>query len=380
VITPVALIVLAIGAGFIVYVLFVYPLLLAAVGRLRPLTVIRRPEMRSVSILLPVRNGEAWIRRKLESILALNYVRSLMQIIVISDGSDDRTDEIVKEFAAAGVELLRVPKAGKAAALNAAMPFASGEIVFFTDVRQRLDANALRYLVESFSDPSVGMATGELIITAGDTEEERGAGLYWLYEKWIRRQMNRARSLVVVTGCLYAMRRALVVPIPPDILVDDAYLPISVLLRGYRIYFEERARAYDFPTSLQTEFRRKVRTLAGLYQIAGHFPRLLLPWRAAAFHFLSYKFSRLFLPYALIAIAIASFVLPFPWNALLLSVQALFYALAALDFWIEESACKRITSPVRTFVVLMAASLCAASVFIIPSHRLWGVTHVRISE
>jgi hypothetical protein len=170
------------------------------------------------------------------------------------------------------------------------------------------------------------------------------------------------------------------VPIPPGILVDDAYLPVSVLLRGYRIYFEERAKAYDFPTSLQTEFRRKVRTLAGLYQLVGHFPELLLPWRPTGFHFLSYKFSRLLLPYALITIAVASFALPHPWRAVALTTQTLFYGLAALDFWIEKPVWKRVSSPVRTFVVLMAASLCAASVFFVPSHRLWGVTDVRASE
>jgi cellulose synthase/poly-beta-1,6-N-acetylglucosamine synthase-like glycosyltransferase len=355
-------------------------MLLAVLGRVRPAPVNRTPERRRVSILLPVRNGEAWIQRKLESILALAYERGLLEIIVVSDGSTDRTEEMVRGFTGAGVRLLRVPKGGKAAALNAAMQVASGEIVFFTDVRQRLHPQALRYLVESFADPQVGMVTGELLIVNAGAEEEHGAGLYWRYEKWIRRQMNRARSLIVVTGCIYAMRRELLVPIPPGILVDDAYLPVSVLLRGYRIYFEERAKAYDFPTSLQTEFRRKVRTLAGLYQLVGHFPELLLPWRPTGFHFLSYKFSRLLLPYALITIAVASFALPHPWRAVALTTQTLFYGLAALDFWIEKPVWKRVSSPVRTFVVLMAASLCAASVFFVPSHRLWGVTDVRASE
>src|ERR1035441_8193107 len=127
------------AGGAIVYVLFGYPLLLGWIAKRHNHPVKKDDQLRSVSIIIAVRNGEKFIRRKLESVLALNYPRELVEIIVVSDGSDDRTDEIACEFEAQRVRLLRVPRGGKAIALNAAVPCASGEILIFTDVRQQVD-------------------------------------------------------------------------------------------------------------------------------------------------------------------------------------------------------------------------------------------------
>src|SRR5260370_1196685 len=117
------------------------------------------------------------------------------------------------------------------------------------------------------------------------------------------------------TGPFYAIRRELAVPIPPDVLLDDVYLPLAPFFRGYRLVVEESARAFDYPTTLETEFRRKVRTLAGVYQLIRIYPRLLLPGNRMWFHFMSYKVGRLLLPHALILIAACSFFLPHPWRA-----------------------------------------------------------------
>jgi len=360
------------SAVFLLYVVIGYPLLLALWARRRPRELLKRLEHRTVSVLLPVRNGEPWIRRKLESVLGLNYPRELMQILVISDGSTDRTEGIVEEFAAQGVELLRIPAGGKAVALNRGLERARGEILFFTDVRQPLDPECLNHLVACFADPEVGVVTGELIVLRGDRQEEASVGLYWEYEKWIRRQLNRLGSLLVVTGCVYAMRRALVVPLPAGTLADDAVLPAAALLRGYRIVFEERARAYDFPTRLDTEFRRKTRTLAGLFQLVRFHPALLGPANRRWFHFYSYKLSRLILPYAWLAILVFSFGLPGGWKAWSLGVQALFYLLALLDPLVPEPwLLKRISSASRTFVVWMLAALCSAAVLFLPPEKLW---------
>jgi cellulose synthase/poly-beta-1,6-N-acetylglucosamine synthase-like glycosyltransferase len=360
------------SAAFLGYVLFGYPLLLAVWARRRPKGIVKRLDRRTVSVLLPVRNGEPWIRRKLESLRELNYPRELVEILVISDGSTDRTEMIVEEFATQGVELLRIPPSGKAVALNRGLERARGEILFFTDVRQPLDPECLNHLVACFADPEVGVVTGELIVLEGDRQEEASVGLYWEYEKWIRRQLNRLGSLLVVTGCFYAMRRALAVPLPAGTLADDAVLPLAAFLQGYRIVFEERARAYDFPTRLEAEFRRKTRTLAGLFQLVRFYPALLGPANRMWLHFYSYKLSRLALPYACLAILVSSFGLPGGWRAWSLGAQALFYLLALADHAIPEAwPLKRISSACRTFAVWMLAALCSAAVLFLPPEKLW---------
>jgi len=365
-----------ISAVFVAYMLAGYPLLLAAWGRLRPKPVHKHFEAKTVTVLLTVYNGEKWMGRKLESLLALDYPRDRLEILVISDGSTDRTDAIVEEFAVEGVKLLRVHHGGKAAALNAGMARATGEILFFTDVRQPLERDALRQLVACLGDPKVGGVSGQILFREGDGREAN-VGLYWRYEKWIRDKLTQAGSQLVATGCIYAMRRKLTRPLPAGALIDDAYLPLAAVFQGYRFIFERQAVAYDYPTALDMEFQRKVRTLAGLYQVVGSYPRLLNPLSPVAFHFFSYKFGRVFLPYALIAIAESSFWLPGVWAPILITGQALFYGLALADQWIPAGSLKRLSSVCRTFVVLMAASFCAASILFVPSRKLWKETRVQ---
>jgi poly-beta-1,6-N-acetyl-D-glucosamine synthase len=373
------------SAAFCVYTIAVYPLVLTVLARWRPRPVLKAPRQAHVSVILPVRNGERWIGAKLESILALNYPPELMEILVVSDGSTDATGSIVRGARDAGpgcdLQLIQVPHQGKAAALNAGLERARGEILFFTDVRQTLDRESLRNLVDCFADPTVGVASGELVIREGAGLEEASVGLYWKYEKWIRKQLSSLDSVMGATGCIYAMRRNLATRLPQGTLVDDMYLPLGAFFRGYRVILDESALAYDYPTRLSSEFRRKVRTLAGVYQVVGQYPALLGPSNRMWVHFFSHKLARLLMPYALIAAAAASFGLPAPWGRYVLGVQGLFYAMAAADCWMPGgSPLKRITSPVRTFVVLMAASLCAVSVLFLPGKYFWKETRVSVAR
>jgi poly-beta-1,6-N-acetyl-D-glucosamine synthase len=364
------------SAIFVLYILIGYPLLLSALARRKPQTIEKRFEPKTVTVLMAVRNGQDWIEAKLRSILALNYPRELMQILVLSDGSNDRTEELAAGFAADRVEVVRLPRSGKAAALNAGMQRARGEILFFTDVRQPLDPNCLRSLVSSLGDPSVGSACGHVLFL-GEGEEGVHTGMYWRYEKWIRRNLTRAGSLLAGTGCIYALRRDLAVSVPANTLLDDSYLPLGAFFRGYRFVLDDDAIAYEYPNSLDSEFRRKVRTLAGIYQLVGFYPALLNPFRWMGFHFISYKLGRLLLPHALLIAAASSFGLPGILAPIALGAQGLFYGLAALDLTLPQgSRAKRLTSPARTFVVLMAASFCAMSIFFVPPSRLWKETTV----
>lgn len=367
------------SAALVVYVVFGYPVLLSLLARFRARPVRREPLLKSVTVLLPVRNGEAWIRQKLESILDLDYPAELLQIVVISDGSTDGTEAAVREYAARGVELVAIPASGKALALNEGMRRARGEILFFTDVRQKLDPAALRNLVACFADPSVGVATGELFILRGETLEEANVGLYWRYEKWIRKCQSRLDSILGATGCIYAMRASLTRPLPAGTILDDVNLPLRAFFQGYRIVLEEGARAYDYPTSLKSEFRRKVRTLAGVYQTIGDYPALLGTRNRMWFHFVSHKLGRLLLPWALLAVFVSSFGLPDIWRAAALSAQAAALALALLDTILPDwFPLKRITSPVRTAMALMAAAFLAAFFLLLPRGSLWQPTRVNV--
>jgi cellulose synthase/poly-beta-1,6-N-acetylglucosamine synthase-like glycosyltransferase len=179
------------------------------------------------------------------------------------------------------------------------------------------------------------------------------------------------------TGSIYAIRRELAVAVPADILLDDVYVPLVVAFRGYRIYFEDEAKAYDLPTSLNSEFWRKVRTQAGVYQILERFPALLSPFNPRFIHFLSHKFGRLMLPYAMLGALLFSFFLPAPWKLPLLAMQGMFYGLAAVDPLISErNPLKRLSAVIRAFVVLVAAAACALRVFFQPAQQLWKETRV----
>ena len=222
---------------------------------------------------------------------------------VVSDGSTDDTDAIALSFADRGVSLLRVPHGGKPAALNAAIPAASGEILVLTDVRQELAVDCLQTLVNNFADPAVGVVSGHLIIRRGASRDESEVGLYWRYETWIRDNLSRLDSMFGATGPIYAIRKNLARPLPPDILLDDMALPLFAFFEGWRLIVEPAARAYDVPTGRDVEFTRKVRTLAGNWQLLRYQPKLLTPANRMLWHYLSYKLGRLLLPFFLMTIA-----------------------------------------------------------------------------
>jgi cellulose synthase/poly-beta-1,6-N-acetylglucosamine synthase-like glycosyltransferase len=364
--------------GLLLYFLFGYPFLLALFPwRHRPRIAKDIAWVRPVTVLLAVYNGEAFLRQKLESILALDYPKELLEVLVISDGSTDATDTIAGEFISSSVRLLRVPRGGKAAALNAGIQQARGDILFFTDVRQRLAPDSLRHLVASLADPSVGSVTGELYIVTGDRQEETDMGLYWRYEVWARKQMSQIDSMFGATGCIYAMRRELVEPIPPDTLTDDAVFPLSAFFKGYRMILDIDAKAYDLASPLGSEFERRKRTLAGLWQTLVRRPELLGYRDRMWLHFVSHKVGRLALPWLALAALGSAFWLRSPWREAALASAAAVLALAAFDSLLPQgSAPKRITSPARTILAMLAASFCSISVFLVSPQSLWKRTRV----
>jgi len=235
------------------------------------------------------------LRQKLQSLQALDYPAERLQILIYSDGSTDGTEALAQDWAArdARVRLLSSPlRLGKPSGLNRLYAEATGEVLLMTDVRQQLAPGALRALLEPLSDPEIGCVSGSLVLSG-----EAGPGAYWLYEKFIRGCEARLGSMVGVSGSLYAIRREHFGELPHDLLLDDMFVPLQAARRRKRIVLAEAAEAYDRAYDDEQELGRKVRTLAGNYQLLAKLPWLLNPQQNPVwFQLVSHKLSRLLCP------------------------------------------------------------------------------------
>jgi cellulose synthase/poly-beta-1,6-N-acetylglucosamine synthase-like glycosyltransferase len=375
---------LTIGTAIVFYIIIGYPLLLAFFFRRSAPPVRKDMGFRTtVSVLLAVHNGERFIRKKLECLLALNYPAELMEILVVSDGSTDTTEAIVESSADRRVRLLRAPRSGKPAALNLALRHASGEILFYTDVRQLFPPDSLAHLVANFADPTVGAATGEPRFLDPDCSgAQADMEIYWRYELWVRQRHAEIDSACNTTGWIYALRRSLARAIPDDTLTDDAVIPLGAFLRGYRVIVEPKAIAFDYPNIEGGEFRRKLRTLGGLWQVHVRLPELFTRANRMRFHFFSHKSSRLVLPWGILLILAGTAALrSSPVRSFLLSDELLFLAFALGDYLVPNgSPLKRISSPARSFLAMNVASLLSVVVFVVPPRRLWPPTRVILGD
>lgn len=347
-----------------------YPLLLAIRVRLRPAPAVRRADIQpTVSVVIVAHDEEANIGRKIRNCLELDYPRDRLELIVASDGSRDRTDAIVESFAAEGVRLLRLEgPAGKPTALNHAAPAANGELLLLCDARQELERGALRELVANFADQTVGAVSGELHIRPAGGAAVEGVGFYWRFEKLVRRLESRAGSTVGVTGAIYALRRQLYRPLDPGTILDDVAIPMRVAREGRRVVFEPGARAWDVaPADPAREFRRKVRTLAGNFQLVALNPWLLVPGRNPLWwSFLSHKLSRLAVPWCMLAAFVACTGLALQGSALFSAaagLQLAFYALAAAG-WLWRGATPRLLAVPSALVLLNLAAAVALFEFL----------------
>jgi glycosyltransferase involved in cell wall biosynthesis len=366
------------AAMFVGYSYLGYPAWLWLRSRWSPRPVRRGPVEPTVSAVMVVRNEEAVIVRKLENLLTLDYPQAKLDVVVVSDGSSDRTPALLAEYAGDSRvrTLLKPASQGKAAGLNDAIKLATGEVLLFTDARQQIESGALRFLIENFADPDVGAASGELML--GDPasgETGKGMGLYWRIEKKIRELESAAGSVAGATGAIYCARRKLLEasPLPGDTILDDVLLPMQIVRQGFRVIFDSRARAWDLPDLGDgREFSRKVRTLTGNYQLPQIAPWLLSSENAIRFEYVSHKLSRLAVPFALLALLIASIFLPQPFYRAALVAQLVFYALSlAALAGIKIGPLSRIADPARTFVVLNSAAVVAFINFVAGRKAVW---------
>lgn len=312
-----------------------YPLWLYVGSRLFAKPIHAAAYFPTVSVIMAVRNEADVLPRKLQNLLALQYPAGQVEIIVVSDGSTDATNQILSTFTNNSLRaIIRVQHEGKASALNQAIRGARGEIVVFADARQTIEPNALRHLVAKFADPSVGGVTGELILdrsAAGKSLE--GVGLYWKLEKQIREWEAAIDSVVGATGAFYAVRRNLLVTLPTGVILDDVYLPLHVVRQGYRMAFESQAVAREsLQNSAGQEFRRKVRTLTGNYQLLQLAPWLLTRSNPLRFQFVSHKLLRLLAPIALAGALLCALLIPEGFYRLAAALQLFVYGTGILTF------------------------------------------------
>jgi len=353
----------SIAVAGIAYAYIGYPVLLWLASKLVP----RRQSVPAtdlgLTLIIAAHNEEAGIREQLEAILRLEYPHDRLQILVASDGSTDRTNEIVREFHEHGVELLEVHnRMGKTNVQNQAVLHARHPILVFSDATTRYDADALQYLAGAYLDPTVGAVSGRYDYfdpTAG-SPSGTGSAKFWNLENWIKRSQSRIHSLSGCCGCIYSVRRDLYTALSPE-TISDLVQPLHIILQGYRVAFEERAHAWEEATrTAGDEFRMRVRVatrgMIGLLSV----PELLLPWKYPwiAFQLWSHKVSRWSIPLFLACLLFGSaFLASKPEFLMVLCIQVLFYGWALASLVVPVLRHSRLLSLPLYFCTINAAFL-----------------------
>jgi biofilm PGA synthesis N-glycosyltransferase PgaC len=346
------------------YIYAGYPLLVRTLSRIRPLKRAKAPQKASVSIVIACYNEADRIVEKLTTLLHDDDAGQIVEILVGSDGSTDRTCDLTRQIGDDRIRLFAFDeRRGKPAILNELIPQCRSEFVVLCDARQRLSEGAIPELIANFADERVGAVSGELMFDQqlATSTARRGIGAYWHYEKLIRKSESQFRSVPGATGALYAIRKSLFRPIPQDTLLDDVVIPMQAVTQKTLCVFEPQAIAWDQPSkSLGCEAIRKRRTIAGAAQLIVQHPSWLLPWRNPIwFEFVSHKILRLTSPLLLLIVAVCNILLlDQPLYRILGILHAGFYA-SALVGWF----CQRIGRPSLLFgLQLMFVTLNATTV------------------
>jgi cellulose synthase/poly-beta-1,6-N-acetylglucosamine synthase-like glycosyltransferase len=352
-------------AALLAYVYIGYPLLIGFLAILFPRPADSRGTLdQTVSLLISAYNEGPVIAAKLENTLALDFAEKRLEVIVISDCSDDATDEIVRGYADRGVRLLRQnQRLGKSAALNFAVPQASGEILLFSDANAMYQPDAVQQLVRHFASPRVGYVVGNARYYEKGTEtpSAESEGLYWKFETYLKKRESLFGSVVGGDGAIYAIRRELFTPLlPTDI--NDFLNPLQIIVRGYIGVFEPLAICYEEAAdSFSQEFRRKVRIISRSLNALRRIPAVLNPLKNPRHWFLlvSHKLLRWFAPFFMILLFAASITLwRFPFYRAAALLQSVFYGLALVGWkWEPKNKIGKISSLPFYFCLVNLASL-----------------------
>jgi cellulose synthase/poly-beta-1,6-N-acetylglucosamine synthase-like glycosyltransferase len=332
-------IIFALTLAVLLYVYGGFTVLIVLMARLRKRVVTQRDITPRLSLIIPVWNEEDTIAARLDNALALDYPLDRLEIIVPSDGSNDRTEAIVAGYASCGVRLLALPRRGKIYGLKDAVNAATGEILVFSDANSMYERDALRKLARNFADPEVGGVCGNQVYLnskKADTTSQ-GENLYWSFDKWLKQMESLTGSIVSAHGAIYAIRRSLYQPPASAAVTDDFAISTAVIEQGYRLVFESEAIAYEEPApAAEREFSRKVRIMnRGLRGVLLR-KRLLNPWRHGFYSIVlfSHKLLRRLVPFFLIALLAESWLLHTHHRFYLFGAvaQTLFYLMAGMGY------------------------------------------------
>ena len=335
-------VILWIVMALVVYAYAGFPLLLLMRGLIRrPIT--KQEVTPSVSLVVIAHNEEESIQEKLENILALDYPRDRLQVLIGSDGSDDKTDEIVARYSDRGVELHSLPRSGKIPTLNATVAHATGDVLVFSDANSMFDTTAIRALMRCFADPTVGAVAGNQCYSS-DTKNAASLGerMYWSFDRFLKQIQSTSGNATSSTGSIHAIRRKLFRPVPLAVC-DDFVISTRAVEQGYRLVFEPDAIAREAVAATDSaEFSRKVRVitrgLGGLWAVRP----LFNPFRFGfySFQLTSHKLLRWSVTWLLVILLVVSAALanstPFYWW--LLNAQLVFYGCGLIAFLLRSTS------------------------------------------
>jgi glycosyltransferase involved in cell wall biosynthesis len=367
-----------ISLTIVLYTYAGYPGIMYLMARFRPHPWRRSPMDAPVSIIMAVHNGAVLLQDKIDHLATLDPA-CIREVIIVSDGSSDATAQILSDMWNPRFHpIILKEQCGKAIALNHGIAAASGEILLFVDIRPQIASGALTKLLSNFADPSVGCVAGELLLKSAGHDAATGAisGVYWRYEQWIRNCEAVWDSPVGVYGGFYAARRLLVTPFPAGIILDDMFQPLAILRQGYRSVLDRTACVVDsWPERVEGEFQRKVRTLAGNYQLISLAPWILSGHNRVLFQLVSHKLLRLLVPYLFLLMLLSA-----SWMG---TYSLLWTTVAALQWslWLVSLLALRAPLPViqrfaasgSALLVLNAAAVAGLYNFLFAPKPLWKI-------
>lgn len=366
------------AAAFIGYTYAGYPIGIWGLSRIRPpetAPMLQDEACPQVTVVIAAHNEAERVAQRVLNLRALNYPQDKLQLLFVSDGSTDDTALRLRQFDGVSV-IEHLARGGKAHALNAALAQVQTPVVLFCDMRQRAEPDSLRALVSTLMQTTVGAVSGELTHVDPRTQVASNIGLYWRYEKWIRKSESRWKSVVGATGAFYVIKKDHFVPLAPGTLLDDFEIPMQIVRQGSRVLLDGRAVVLDeLQADMSGERKRKLRTLSGNFQSFARHPWLFLPWRNQIWlQFMSHKVFRLAVPYAMIVALIASLSSGNGWIQACAAAQLAFYSAAVLGMQSPGWRKNKLIAFATVFVELNLTALQAGLQFALRRDLTWEKT------